>query len=1210
MGGEMLKVAILRTIAHITIVIAHRGPFFRFLSLMHGVTSQLLVVILALLANVPAVVGQPVTPEEEWDYVIEDFTLPGGRLGNNVNSIVEGPYGFLWFGSHGGLHRYDGYEFVTYKNVPSDTIGETTTLSFNYIENLYWDSQNTLWVMSYGNGVYRFDPAKETFKHYPHNSDDSTTISHPRTLCAVEDEQGQIWIGTEDGLNRFDPETETFTRYYSVPGDERSLPNSDVRNLYVDKEGALWIATGFVYFAATEGGLSHYDAEDDSFTNFVVHDPEVDDKPVSYPVRGLLEDSQGNFWVGNSRGLYKMNRENGTFSYMDVDGDGPFAPGSQDRPIAPVYDIHEDAKGNIWVGTILDYNYPSHLIRHDPSSGKTVVLPVRSATWDFGESSDGTYWVGGAGDSGKVLRIRPKTRTFDLRGGQFVPDLLNQAPDLQFGRVNRFFGPVFLASDPRDNSIWAAIVKAGIEAVTDSIEIVVGNFNPATGWRSFEVVPTGKFRVDWSIPANQFGVSGMGVGKDGTIWFSLPVQEVGVFAYNPDSKNLRHFAHDPSDPSTISSNSVVNVMMDSRGDVWANTYDQGVNRINGQTGAVTQYHFTNDPWDNNRDSPFAIAEGRDGRIWIAGDLLALDGTYMLVEIDPFTEEMQLVPMPRNNVQAPVYMMAISPVTGLISFAHINRGLGTYDPSTGHFSFFDTSSGTFPFDQIAGIVCDQDGTFWISDAQSSSFVRMTGDKGFYSFEEASLSSSDWRQGLAATDGSIYFTFGNLNGWVKIDPNAIALERSASPTRVQLVELSVMGVKQRVGKGETLPAPIWLIEQLVLPNEAKSFEFRFTDFDFQESVSRFRYRLYPIDENWTLTSHSPLAAYHRIPPGSYRFEVQSMRAGFVEDQVLELAVLILPPWWTRWWAYVLYVIFFGIGVFSVHTIQKGRVVRKERERTRDKELAQAKEIEKAYNELKSTQEQLIHSEKMASLGELTAGIAHEIQNPLNFVNNFSDVNKELVDEMKEALDKGDMEEAHAVLKDLRENEDKIVHHGKRAEEIVRSMLQHSRGSEEEKLATDINALADEYLRLAYHGMRAKDKSFNVKMESTLDDGLKEIEVIPQDIGRVLLNLITNAFHAVSEKKKAQSENGYEPEVTVTTKMADNEVQIEIADNGTGIPEDVVGKIFEPFFTTKKTGQGTGLGLSLSYEIVRKGHGGDIKVNSTPGEGTAFTILLPDK
>ena len=310
--------------------------------------------------------------------------------------------------------------------------------------------------------------------------------------------------------------------------------------------------------------------------------------------------------------------------------------------------------------------------------------------------------------------------------------------------------------------------------------------------------------------------------------------------------------------------------------------------------------------------------------------------------------------------------------------------------------------------------------------------------------------------------------------------------------------------------------------------------------------------------------------------------------------------------------LYLLLAGIGVAVIII---GLIYRNNRQKQRAYEqLQQQKEetdqqrekADAALVELKSTQSQLIQSEKMASLGELTAGIAHEIQNPLNFVNNFSEVSGELISELVDEVNKGNTAEVKAIAGDLQGNLEKILHHGKRADAIVKGMLQHSRSSSGTKEPTDINELADEYLRLAYHGLRAKDHSFNATMKTNFDESIGNVSVIPQDIGRVLLNLLTNAFYAVNEKAK-QGLQGYEPVVEISTKKMGAKVEVKVSDNGNGIPPHIFDKIFQPFFTTKPTGQGTGLGLSLSYDIV-KAHGGELKAETTEGEGASFVLQIP--
>ena len=293
----------------------------------------------------------------------------------------------------------------------------------------------------------------------------------------------------------------------------------------------------------------------------------------------------------------------------------------------------------------------------------------------------------------------------------------------------------------------------------------------------------------------------------------------------------------------------------------------------------------------------------------------------------------------------------------------------------------------------------------------------------------------------------------------------------------------------------------------------------------------------------------------------------------------------------------------------TIEELELKRKAIEETNDS-------LQKSLLELNTAQALLIQSEKMASLGELTAGIAHEIQNPLNFVNNFSEISNELIDEMNAELEKGDLEEAKVIAADVKQNIEKINHHGKRAGGIVKGMLQHSRTSTGTKEPTDINALADEYLKLSYHGLRAKDKKFNATFKTDFDKNIGKINIIPQDIGRVLLNLYNNAFYAVQQRQKEHSKEVtsfekvsplYQPTVSIQTTKINGNIEIRVSDNGNSIPPNIIDKIFQPFLTTKPTGQGTELGLSLSYDII-KAHGGEIKVDKVNEKRITFKITLP--
>ena len=420
--------------------------------------------------------------------------------------------------------------------------------------------------------------------------------------------------------------------------------------------------------------------------------------------------------------------------------------------------------------------------------------------------------------------------------------------------------------------------------------------------------------------------------------------------------------------------------------------------------------------------------------------------------------------------------------------------------------------------------------------------------------------------------------------------------------------IFGGTQMANEGKKFTNPI-------LPYADNSMRFEYAAVSYSDpEVIRYQHFLEGFDENWSGWTSELMKDYTNLSEGEYTFKVRSINLYQVISREAVYSFKILPPWWRTWWAYSIYgILILGL-LKGIDIFQRKRLIEREQLKAKEKELKQANKIKKAYKELKATQSQLIQSEKMASLGELTAGIAHEIQNPLNFVNNFSEVSNELIDEMNEEIEKGDLDEAKAIAADVKQNLEKITHHGKRAEAIVKGMLQHSRSSSGVKEPTDINALADEYFRLAYHGLRAKNKSFNATMESNYDESIGEINIIPQDIGRVILNLITNAFYAVSSKALENKDSSYKPTVSVRTKKNGNVVEVSVTDNGAGIPDSIKDKIFEPFFSTKPTGQGTGLGLSMSYEIITKGHGGKLKVETLPdgeagkeGKGTTFTIQL---
>ena len=637
----------------------------------------------------------------------------------------------------------------------------------------------------------------------------------------------------------------------------------------------------------------------------------------------------------------------------------------------------------------------------------------------------------------------------------------------------------------------------------------------------------------------------------------------GIKSFDPATKKFTHYFYEPGNPAGISDYTALAILADSHGNIWVGTNSIAFNKFDKKTGRFT--HFKNNPLDTNSISSNIVNdlfEDSKGNLWI--------GTSG---------------------------------GGVCRYNHKNN------------TFFTPGRNTqLPWNSVFSIREDNNGNIWLGTNKGLSCYLTTQDE-FVTYEEqdglqsnffATAGMRDNGSGFKGKDGTMYF--GGFNGLNYFDPEQIHPNSYIPPvviTRFKIFD------KLQPGKSQD--------SVITLNYNQNFFSFEFAALNYtNSSKNKYAYQLVGFDPDWIQSGSRNYASYTNLGPGEYVFKVKgSNNDGIWNEKGISVKLIILPPWWRTWLAYAIYGLILITGIWAVDRYQKRRVILAEREKAHEKELAQAKEIEKAYKDLKTTQSQLVHAEKMASLGELTAGIAHEIQNPLNFVNNFSDVNTEIIAEVREAFSSGNLRDAEEMLGTIAENEQKINHHGKRADAIVKGMLQHSRSSSGQKEPTDINALADEYLRLSYYGLRAKDQSFNATIKTDFDQSIGSIDIIPQDIGRVLLNLINNAFYAVNEKKKQLGE-GYEPEVTVSTRMGStsknepisqlvNWVMISVRDNGNGIPENIRNKIFQPFFTTKPTGQGTGLGLSLSYDIV-KAHGGEIKLTTGENQGTEFIIHLP--
>jgi signal transduction histidine kinase len=464
-----------------------------------------------------------------------------------------------------------------------------------------------------------------------------------------------------------------------------------------------------------------------------------------------------------------------------------------------------------------------------------------------------------------------------------------------------------------------------------------------------------------------------------------------------------------------------------------------------------------------------------------------------------------------------------------------------------------------------------------------------------------------------DGSMITS--GADGFYKFDPSSI--RPNPAPPRVVLSGLRIFNKNVWPGEPDE-DLPFYKGDTLLFRHNQNMVSMDFTGLFFSNSDEiYYSHKLQGFDDSWSIPSTYRSATFTNLAPGTYHLMVRASNPDKVwSDEMVLVSFEILPPWWRTWWAYGIYLMLFAGSVMYIDRFQRNRLIKQEEERNRERELEHAREIEKAYNNLeiahqnlKSAQKQLIEQEKLASLGQLTAGIAHEIKNPLNFVNNFSAVSIEMVDEVVVDLEKY-MEESpdrdfiKETLNFIKANLSKINEHGTRADGIVKSMLMHSRGGSGKMEPTGLNDLVKEYVNLAFHGMRAGKNAISVDLDLKLDESIGEIPMIAEDFSRVILNLTNNAFDAMREKLSKVS-GGYKPALKVTTRKDDMLYTIEVSDNGPGIPDSIRDKILQPFFTTKKGTEGTGLGLSITHDIV-KAHGGFIEIDSTD-EGATFRIVI---
>jgi len=1095
-------------------------------------------------------------PANDLDFNI--VTGSNGVLLGKINGMTRDKYGYMWFSDQSNrcIIRYDGTKMTKYKNDPSDS----NSLGGSYPECLFADPSGIIWIGFYGQGLDRFDPHTNTFTHYRHDDSNPESLSNNVVSAVLVDHLGNVWVGNNGGLDLLDQKTGKFKHFNHKDNDTTSLSHNVVRSIYEDHEGSLWVGTGFEFDSSNDlGGLNRFDRKTRTFTQYL-HDPENPNSLINNKVRAIYEDSQGTFWIGTAGdGLHTMDRKNGTFKRLTYD---PIYPDRLSRP-AVINDadhitfITEDVQNELWIGTLLNgllrYNLETKKFIHYTNFNGGKGNNRDDTTWWANCSPDGIVWLS------TQSAILYKTDLFQRK----LPHFGSQPSDALFAFCE---GP--------ESVQWMATANGLIRK------------DPNKGTEEI-------FKNDYQNPDSLINIeiSDLLAEKNGEVWVATTA---GLNRFDYASRKFVHYLNETGDGGKPID--VRTFVKDKDSTIWLGAYLDGLIHFDPWKNQVINIYIAN---TENRTSLYTnfittMLMDSSTHLWI-GMLGALDK----LDIDSgkfkhYLEGLNIFCLYKDNEEN--------------FWAGTSGGLYRYSKELDDFIIGSRINEALDFPNVFSLVEDQNNNLWLTSSPGLYKINPKRNYvNFFSKDYGISQGNSFNNNAAFQTKSGSLIFGDDSGYFMFKPEEFSDILVASD-----IWFSGFSLNNKVilpGANSVLQNPIITTDKIDLAYDQNAFSFDFSVINYRGN-NNIQYQLENYDKNWRTSGSENRADYFRVPPGDYSMHIKLINYDDENSLVKSIVITISPPWWQTWWAYIIYVLIFISGVFLVDRYQRKRLLEKARAQAKEKELEQAREIERAYNELKTTQAQLIHSEKMASLGELTAGIAHEIQNPLNFVNNFSEVSKELLEEMMEEIKKGETEEIETLAKDIIENLEKITHHGKRADGIVKGMLQHSRTSTGIKEPTDINVLADEYLRLAYHGLRAKDKSFNAIMKTDFDESIGKIDVIPQDIGRVILNLITNAFYAVTERKtqleNVTSAEAYEPTVIVSTKKTGNNVEIRVKDNGNGIPKSLIDKIFQPFFTTKPTGAGTGLGLSLSYDIIQA-HGGEISVNSLENEGTEFTIRL---
>jgi len=1089
-----------------------------------------------------------------------------------VHKVHQDKLGYMWFVVYSsGLVRYNGVNLEVY--------GLEDGLSDLTVWDLLEDSYGRLWVSSNAGIVVSEKPlenytAGEKIRFASEIGDIplvNVAVNHNRMAA---DENG-VWVGTESlGLVRYkftddgDVRADTLSTTMDNTGNELVI-----RSLVARSNGTVWVAL-------LGGDLVKY--RDDAISQILRTGTDRN-------TNTLYESPDGTLWGGEQNGsIWRLNEtgDRNEFIYLNTSS------------TSNIPDITMNSDGTLWVSS-----EGSGLQLIDPVRGEEIATYTRAngllgeIVFNTFEDRENNIWIA---QSGGVSKLRYNYKAFrNLTATSFA----GERPVLPSPSVNS----VLPSRQPNPCSIWAGTSEGGLACINDDFtseyiqleDGLTGNWVNGLAYDQSGRLWIGTARglnslSFGAIPPHDVASTSNEISIFGTSALLSTYQAASVLAVeklmiqeHPDSDSEVESIWFPAYQAvyavvdeqlyTLENTTGLpvaifhTVAFDGKGYLWVGTRDQGIYRSKEPFTLETLVQNENSDGPNILFEPWWSTENGapsnqiENMVWQSGSMWVGMQTGLAI-LEDGTRNLRKLITTREGLRANnAISFALSPITGML-WVGTNQGLAELDPETG---------------TVLRTVTRTDGL---------------------------VDNEVWFYGSVQFDPDGILYFGTAKGISLYNPETDRINEI--PPILKLTNFTAREIQ----------------------GERNEFLFEYAALSFgNERQVRYQTRLLGFNDEWSAEKPDTRVNYTNLSaiffPKTYTFEVRAINeSGISSEEPLSFEFAVTPPVIYSWQAFLIYFIVLGLGVFAVDRFQRARLIKRERaaahlretelkakalqaeNELKASELEKARELEKAYHELKSTQNRLIQAEKMASLGRLSTGIAHEIKNPLNFINNFSEVSRELVDELKTAITDNDQEEIDYILENLSFNTKKIDEHGKRADSIVRSMMQHSRGGMGEFEPVELNQLIKEYIDLAYHGKKSQKNGLDISINTQLDSSITKVNIIPQKIGQVLQNIIENAIDSVWEYK--QKVNGeYTPKLNITSRRLNGNIEIRISDNGPGIPEHIKEKIFEPFFTTKATGEGTGLGLSLSYDFITQIHNGKLEIEDSELGGATFVITLPN-